>query len=226
MLKSHHKLCLAGGAAAFAASIASPVFAAESKDLAQEIANPLTTMIMGPFQLEYNENIGPEDDGTRTTMFVQPIVPFELSDDWNLITRTILPIIEQDDIFPGAGKQSGLGDVTESLFFSPSEPTENGWIQGFGPVFQIDSATDDYLGFEEQGVGLSYIALTVDGPKTYGILTNQIYSIEGHVGVTYSNTFIQPFYDYTTEGAMTIELTSESNYNWNDDQWSANRLCC
>ena len=200
--------------------LTSHVLAEGSKDLAQEIANPLTTMIMVPIQVEYNENIGPEDEGTRTTMFVQPIIPFELNDDWNLITRTILPIIEQDDIFPGAGKQSGLGDITESLFFSPDEPTDNGWIHGFGPVFQIDSATDDYLGFEEHGLGLSYIALTVKGPKTYGFLTNHVYSIEGHIGDTYSNTFIQPFYDYTTEGAMTIELTSESNYNWNDDKWS------
>lgn len=193
---------------------------ADSKDLAQEIANPLTTMIMVPIQFEYNENIGPADDGTRSTIFVQPIIPFELSEDWNLITRTIVPIIQQDDIFPGAGSQSGIGDISESLFFSPEQPTENGWITGYGPYIQLDSATDDYLGFEEHGLGGSFIALKVDGSMTYGFLANQVYSVEGHVGGTYSNTFIQPFFDYTTEGAMTIELTSETNYNWNNDEWS------
>jgi hypothetical protein len=200
--------------------IANKSFAIESRELAQEIANPLTTMIMVPIQYEYNENIGPDDDGTRSTINLQPIVPFELNEDWNLITRTILPIIEQENIFPGAGTQSGLGDITESLFFSPTEATASGWIQGLGPVFQIDSATDDFLGLDEHGLGLSYIALKVNGPKTYGFLTNQIYSVEGHVGDTYSNMFFQPFFDYTTEGAMTIELTSESNYNWNAEEWS------
>jgi len=194
--------------------------AKSSKELAQEIANPLTTMIMVPIQYEYNENIGSDDDGTRSTIFFQPIIPFELSEEWNLITRTIMPLIEQKDIFPDAGYQFGLGDITESLFFSPAKSTKSGWTQGFGPVFQLDVATDDYLGLDEHGLGLSYIALRVDGPETYGFLINQVYSVEGHLGDAHSNMFMQPFFDYTTEGAMTIELTSESNYNWNESEWS------
>jgi hypothetical protein len=201
-------------------SLAADEVTKSSKDLAQEIANPLTTMIMVPVQFEYNENIGPTDDGTRSTIFVQPIIPFELNDDWNLITRTIVPFIEQDDIFPGAGSQRGVGDISESLFFSPTKPTDSGWITGYGPYFQLDTATDDYLGYEEHGVGGSFIALKVDGPFTYGFLTTQVYSAEGHLGGAYSNTFVQPFLDYTTEGAMTFELTSETNYNWNSDDWS------
>jgi hypothetical protein len=190
------------------------------KALAQGAVNPLTTTITVPIQVEYNENIGPEDEGTRTTVFVQPIIPFELNEDWNLITRTIFSIIDQKDIFPGAGTQSGLGDITETLFFSPTQPTESGWIQGVGPVIQIDSATDDYLGLDEHGLGLSYIALKTDDSQLYGFLVNQLYSVEGHLGDTYSNFFIQPFYDYTTEGLLTFELTSESNYNWNTEEWS------
>ncbi|MFD2167547.1 transporter [Thalassotalea euphylliae] len=192
----------------------------DSKSLAQEIANPLTTMVIVPIQYEYNDNIGPEDEGSRHNLFVQPIIPFEVNDEWNLITRTIVPFIDQQDIFPGAGDQSGVGDITASFFLSPVEPAGGYWIHGWGPVFQLDTASDDYLGFEENGIGLSYVGLTVDGPKTYGFLTNHIYSAEGSLGDTYSNTFIQPFFDYTTEGAMTFELTSESAYNWNDDQWS------
>ncbi|NTS75618.1 transporter [Catenovulum sp. SM1970] len=191
-----------------------------SQSLAQEIANPLTTMIMVPVQYEYNENIGPDDKGTRHNVFVQPIIPFELNDDWNLITRTIVPFIDQQDIFPGSGTQSGMGDITESLFFSPTQAVDGWWIHGFGPVFQFDSATDDYLGLDEHGIGLSYVGLTVYGPVTWGFLINHIYSAEGSLGDTYSNTFFQPFYHYTTEWAMTFELTSESNYNWNEDQWS------
>ena len=190
-----------------------------SKDMAQGAVNPLTTTITVPIQFEYNEKIGPADDGTRSTVFVQPIVPFDLGDEWNLITRTIVPFIQQDDIFPGAGSQSGIGDISESLFFSPDD-TIGGWTLGFGPYMQFDTATDDYLGFEEHGAGASFIALKVDGHYQYGFLTTQMYSIEGHVGGAYSNTFIQPFFDYTTDGGLTWEITSESNYNWNDEQWS------
>jgi len=71
---------------------------------------------------------------------------------------------------------------------------------------QFDSATDDYLGLEENGLGLSYIGVNVDGPKLYGFLVNHIYSVEGQVGDTYSNTFLQPFFDYTTDGALTIDF--------------------
>lgn len=201
-------------------SVSAEQIKSSSKDLAQEIANPLTTMIMVPIQSEYNEKIGPEDDGTRTSVFFQPIVPFELNEDWNLITRTILPIITQDDIFPGAGSQSGIGDISESLYFSPVQPTDNGWNMGFGPYMQFDTASDDYLGFEEHGLGGSFIILKVDGPKTYGFLATQYYSVEGSMGESFSNFFVQPFFDYTTEGAMTFEITSETNYNWNDDEWS------
>lgn len=191
----------------------------KAKELAQGAVNPLTTTITVPIQVEYNENIGPTDDGTRTTVFVQPIIPFEISEDWNLITRTIVPFIEQDDIFPGAGSQSGIGDISESLFFSP-DYTVGGWTVGFGPYLQFDTATDDYLGFEEHGAGASVIVLQVAGPWLYGFLANQVYSVEGHVGGAYSNTFVQPFVDYTTDGGLTWELTSETNYNWNNDEWS------
>jgi len=206
--------------ATFFSSIAGDSIAEDAKNLAQSAVNPLTTTMTVPIQFEYNENIGPTDDGTRSTVFLQPLLPFKMNEDWYLISRTIIPLIEQKDIFPGAGKQSGLGDITQSFFFSPQKPTKSGWSQGAGPVLQIDSATDDYLGFEENGLGLSYIGVNLDGPKLYGFLVNHIYSVEGSVGNTYSNTFLQPFFDYTTDDALTIELTSESNYNWKDDKWS------
>jgi hypothetical protein len=190
-----------------------------AKEMAQGAVNPLTTTITVPIQVEYNENIGPTDDGTRTTVFVQPIIPIKISENWNLITRTIVPLIQQDDIFPGAGSQSGLGDISESLFFSP-DYTVDGWTIGAGPYLQFDTATDDYLGFEEHGAGASVIALKVDGHLQYGFLANQAYSIEGHVGGAYSYAFIQPFVDYTTDGGLTWEFTSESTYNWKDDAWS------
>ena len=89
-------------------------------------------MISLPLQLNYDSDIGPAKDGDKTVLNIQPVIPFSIGTDWNLISRTILPVVEQRDVAPGAGSQSGVGDITQSLFFSPKSPTDSGWIWGVG----------------------------------------------------------------------------------------------
>jgi hypothetical protein len=88
-----------------------------------QLSNPVAALISVPLQLNYDQDIGPVDDGDRWLLNVQPVIPFDLSDEWNLISRTILPVVRQSDIFPDAGTQTGTGDVVQSLFFSPKAPT-------------------------------------------------------------------------------------------------------
>jgi len=92
----------------------------DAADLALQLANPVSALISVPLQLNFEDNIGPLDEGSRVSLNVQPVVPFSLNEDWNLISRTIIPVIDQKDIFPGSGSQSGLGDTVQSLFFSPA----------------------------------------------------------------------------------------------------------
>ena len=102
-----------------------------------QLSNPVAALISVPLQLNYDQDIGPADEGDRWLLNVQPVIPFDLSDDWNLISRTILPVVRQSDIFPGSDTQTGVGDVVQSLFFSPKAPTASGWIWGAGPVLLL-----------------------------------------------------------------------------------------
>jgi hypothetical protein len=171
-------------------------------ELAQELSNPLADLMTIPIQMNYDRDIGPLDDGWKLQTNIQPVIPIEWGDNWNLITRTIMPVISQNDIAPGTGSQFGLGDINLSLFFSPREPTSSGLIWGVGPVLLLPTATDSLLGAKKWGAGPAGVALTMRGPWTMGILANHVWSYAGDSDrQDISNTFAQPFLAYTWPSA-------------------------
>ena len=190
-------------------------------ELAQELSNPVADLMTIPIQMNYDRDIGPLDDGWKLQTNIQPVIPFHLNEDWNLISRTIMPVISQDGIFPGEGSQFGLGDINLSLFFSPKKPTSGGVIWGIGPVLLLPTATDDLLGAEKWGAGPAMVALTVRGQWTLGMLANHVWSYAGDCDrQDISNTFVQPFAAYTWPSAWTVSVQSESTYNWKTEKWS------
>lgn len=162
-------------------------------DLAQELTNPLADLMTIPIQVNYDQDIGPADAGERWQINIQPVIPFHLNERWNLISRTIVPVIQQDDIFPGEGSQFGLGDTSLSLFLSPKKPTANGLLWGVGPILLLPTATDSLLGGEKWGAGPAAVLLTMRGPWTMGLLANHVWSFAGDSDRSdISNTLIQP----------------------------------
>lgn len=201
-----------------AIALGTPLLHAEDADLAQKLSNPVADLISVPIQSNYDFGIGP-GDGTRWTTNIQPVIPIGLNEDWNLISRTILPVIEQNGILPGgAADEFGLGDVVQSFFFSPksSDP-----IWGVGPVFLIPTATDAILGTEKWGVGPTAVVLKQHGPWTYGALANHIWDVAGDDSRGSVNaTFLQPFVSFTTPQATTYSLNLENTYNWQNNEWN------
>lgn len=171
-----------------------------------------------PIQNNWDFGIGPAN-AMKYTANIQPVIPISISEDWNVIVRTILPVIYAESPIPGGGSTSGLGDVTQSFFFSPKEPV-GGWILGAGPAGYYPTATDSELGGGKWGVGPTIVALRQEHGFTYGILANQIWSVAGWGAQDISATYLQPFVAFTTKTYTTFALNTESTYDWETRDWT------
>jgi hypothetical protein len=190
----------------------------EAQNLAKKLSNPVASLISLPLQSNFDFGMG-DGSGWRYTLNVQPVIPVKLSADWNLISRTIIPIIHQGNVTGPNTSQSGLGDIVQSFFFSPNKTEPLIWA--VGPVVLIPTATNDALGGEKWGLGPTALALKQKNGWTYGLLANHIWSVAGDSSrADVSATFIQPFLSYSTKDAWTFSINTESTYDWNSKSWS------
>lgn len=165
-------------------------------EMAKAAQNPVAAMISVPFQNNINFDVGPEEK-TQNILNIQPIIPFNLNENWNLITRTIIPVISQPKFAPGQDRENGIGDIQFSAFLSPKQPGSGGWIWGAGVIAQLDTATDDRLGAERWGLGPSAVVLRPAGAWVYGALINNIWDIGGDDDRDdFNQMLIQPFVNY------------------------------
>jgi hypothetical protein len=213
---------LAGLMAAACGSVAAQDSAPDAAaELAKKLANPVAALISVPLQYNYDEYGGANDGASVDRLNIQPVIPISISEDWNLITRTIVPLVEQQGFSSSAMNESGLGDVLASQFFSPKAPTESGWIWGVGPAELLPTASDEVLGAEKWGLGPTAVALKQMGPWTIGVLANHIWSVAGDDDRADVNaTFLQPFVGYVTKTKTTLGFATESTYDWENSAWS------
>jgi hypothetical protein len=194
---------------------------ASEGDLAKKTQNPVSDLISVPFESNFNFGVGPNDD-LQYILNVQPVMPFRLSEDWNLITRTIIPLIDQPELGPGVGDVFGLGDIQLSQFLSPAK--SGALIWGIGPIFQFPTATDDALGSDKWSAGPTAAALTIRGPWVAGALVNHLWSFAGDDDrADVNQTLIQPIVNYNLPGGWFLSSVPYITANWEkdgDDRWT------
>ena len=188
--------------------------ASNADELAKKLSNPIASLISLPLQYNYSRTYG--DNGYKNLLNIQPVIPMSISKDWNLISRTIVPIIQQKNLQPGK-TQFGFGDITQSLFFSPKKPTSSGLIWGVGPAALIPVGTDG-IGANTWAFGPTIILLKQTNGWTVGLLVNQLWDTGGQADI--SSMFIQPFLAKALGKGRTLSLNTESTYNWKTHKWT------
>jgi hypothetical protein len=191
---------------------------ASDEELAKQTQNPLAKLISLPFQYNATFDVGP-DKGTLSVLNIQPVIPFSLNSDWNVITRTIVPIINQPPLTSGSVGANGIGDTQFTAFLSPANSGKTIW--GVGGVVQIPTNTNSLLGSNEWGLGASAVALRMDGPWVYGALINNIWSLGASGSQSYNQMLLQPFVNYNFKGGFYLTSSPIITANWKADSSNA-----
>lgn len=187
----------------------------DGQDLAKSAQNPVGDLISLPFQNRTIFNVGPEKD-PMNILNIQPVIPVHAG-PFNLINRTIIPIIHQPAMVKGQSTKSGIGDINHTLFMSPADPGDIIW--GVGPIVSFNTATDKRLGSGKFSLGPSAVVLTMPGNWVVGLLASNIWSIAGDVNRDPVNSFLfQYFINYNLPQGWYLTSSPIITANWEADQ--------
>jgi hypothetical protein len=193
----------------------------DTEELAKAAQNPIANMISLPFQNNFNFGVGPGND-MQYVLDIQPVIPIKVSSDWNLITRTIAPVIYQPEMTADAGSTFGLGDINTTLFLSPAKPGK--FIWGVGPIMQFPTATDSVLGSGKWCAGPAVLGLVIEGHWVVGALANNIWSYTGQSDRQSVNQFLfQYFINYNLANGWYLVSSPIMTANWeaeSGDKWT------
>jgi hypothetical protein len=184
-----------------------------AEELAKKTQNPVANLISVPFQNNLNFGLGPHNRA-QNILLVQPVLPFNLTDEVNLITRTIAPIMRQPDLTRDSGNNTnGLGDINISLFLSPAKPGQVIW--GAGPILQFPTATDEVLGTRKWLAGPSAVVLTMQGSWVIGAVGSQMWSYAGNSDRDkVSIATLQYFINYNIKNGLYLTSSPTLTANW------------
>ncbi len=190
-------------------------------EISKELSNPVSSLYIFPFEYDFDGDVGP-NYGKRNTLNIQPVIPVNLGKDWKVIIRTIVPLIQQSDVY-GDTSQKGVGDIEQSFFFAPQSTSTQGpnkIIWGVGPIVNIPIGSDDFS-TKKWAFGPAATLVVQTENWTFGGLAEQLWSTGGEGDRDINATSIQPFVAYHIKGGWTVSGNVELDYDWVDDELSA-----
>jgi len=187
-------------------------------ELLRKIHNPVSDLATLPLRNSFESGVG-KDDAFRYTLSVEPVVALQLTSDWLLVTRTVLPVIAQTPLVPGAGSSFGLGDTQLSLFLSPADEV-GGLILGAGPITLLPTATDSAFASQKWGAGPVAVVLKQTDAWTAGLQVDHIWSFAGSGRQSVSTTLVDPFLSHTWPNGFSLTFETESQYDSKAHQWT------
>src|SRR5450432_2966082 len=189
-----------------------PSWAQESSEIAKQAQNPIANLISVPFENDFNPQTGINKQDSYVLQ-MKPVVPFKLSDEWTLITRTIIPVIQAPDLAPGVDGTTGVGDVQLSLFLSPAKAGPVIW--GAGPVVSFPTASQEILGTKKVSVGPTVVVLRIQGHWLFGVLVQNLFSVAGPTARPDVNQMLmQPFANYNLRHGWYLTSSPVITANW------------
>ena len=188
----------------------------DTAELARAVQNPIANLISLPFQNNTSFDYGPEEK-TQNVLNIQPVIPFSPGENWNVITRTILPIVSQPGFTPGQDRENGIGNTLFTAFLSPREPGKVVW--GVGPAIQLPTSSDDQIAKDEWAGGPSVVFLTMPGQWVIGSLLSNLWDMSGSEDINFFTW--QYFVNYNYAGGWYLTSSPIMTANWKaDDEWT------
>ena len=187
--------------------------------LARKLRNPITSLVNIPLMENIDFGGGPNDNATRSTLNIEPIVPFVLDAHWKIVSRLTLPVIDQRNVIPGTS-QDGLGDTVERLLLAPAKANAFGLNWGAGPAFLLPTATNSALGWDRWGAGPAAALNWHQESWTASVLAYQLFSVAVGGSHCVDTVTIQPAVSYVFPTSTTLTLSADSVYDWRSAQYT------
>jgi len=185
---------------------------AQTAALAKAAQNPIADLISFPLQNNTNFGIGPYERA-ENVLNIQPVIPFHITKEWNVITRTIWPMVVEPNTEKPTQGWTGFGDLNPSLFLSPAKPGKLIW--GVGPAIVLPTATAEQLGQGKFSLGPAVVALTTPGHWVIGALANNVWSVAGpHERAVVNQFLLQYFINYNMKKGWYITLPPIITADW------------
>jgi len=192
-----------------------------TSEIAKQAQNPIAKVISVPLENDFYPQTGIDKEDSYV-LEMKPVVPLKLSNDWNLITRTIIPIVQVPDLSPTVNGTSGLGDIQLSLFLSPAKVGKVIW--GAGPVISLPTASEDILGTKKVSIGPTVVVLSIQGHWLFGALVQNLFSVAGpSERPDVNQMLLQPFVNYNMRHGWYLVSSPIITSNWevnSNNRWT------